>query len=84
MIWKLWGVLVDGQLWNLYFEINFEVLYLVQLSIFLKKNKIIGCRLFIKRLQPLVLAFIEPLVICLHNLIENFMLVLHENYVEIL
>jgi len=59
---KLWGVLVCGQLWILYSKINFEVIYLIQFSIFLEKNKIIGCRLFITTLQPLRLKFFPHLL----------------------
>jgi len=39
-------------------KINFEVLYLTQISIFLEENKIIGSRLFITTLQPLELSFL--------------------------
>jgi len=36
---KLQGVLVCGQLWILYSEINSEVLYFTQFSIFFEKEK---------------------------------------------
>jgi len=41
-------LIVDsGTVCNLYSKINFEVLYLTQILIFLEKNKNIRCRLFI-------------------------------------
>jgi len=54
---KLWGILVCGQLWILYPKINFEVIYFIQFSIFLKKNKTIGCRLFIATSWPSEFSF---------------------------
>jgi len=54
---KFMRSLICGQLWILYTKTNFEVLYLIQFSIFWEKNKIIGCRLFIITLQPLDFAF---------------------------
>jgi len=55
--------------WILYSKINFEVLYLIEFSIFLEKNKIIECRLFITTLQPLGLAFL--------NSITKFLIILY-------
>jgi len=40
---------------------NFEVLYLTQFLRFSRKNKIIGCRLFIITLQPLGLEFFNSI-----------------------
>jgi len=59
---RLWGVLVCGQLWIFYSKINFEVVYFIQFSLFLEKNKIIGCTLFIATLQPLRLAFFNSII----------------------
>jgi len=56
---KLWGVLVWRQLWIFYSKINFEILYSIPFSLCMEKNKIIGCRLFIKTFQPLGLAFVN-------------------------
>jgi len=54
---------VCGQLWNLYSKINFEVLYLIQFSIFLEnKIKTTGVDFFITTLQPLGLAFFNSLI----------------------
>ena len=58
---KLWGFLVCGQLWILYSQINFEVLYWTQFSIFLKKNKNIRSRLFTTILQPLGLVIFNSI-----------------------
>jgi len=66
---KLWGVFVCGQLWILYYKINFEILYFTQFSIFFEKNKIIGCRLFIATSQTFVLAFF--------NCITKFLTILY-------
>jgi len=64
LIWpmsqKLRGVLVCRQLWILYSKIIFEVFYFTQFSIFFEK-KIIQCRLSIKTLQPLGLAFFNSI-----------------------
>jgi len=58
---NLWGVFVCGQLWIVYSNINFEVLYFTQFSISFEKNKNIGCRLFTTTLQPLGLSFFNSM-----------------------
>jgi len=59
---KLWGLLVCGQFRILYFKINFEVIYLIQVSIFLEKNKIVGCRVFITTLWTFGLEFFNSII----------------------
>jgi len=48
--------------WIFYSKIKFEVIYFIQFSIFLEKNKIRGYRLFITTLQPLGLTFFNSII----------------------
>jgi len=76
---KLQGILVCEQLWIFYSKINFEVIYLTQFSIFLKKSKIEGCRLFITTLRPLGLSFFNSIInltiLCFEPFFTSFYLI---------
>ncbi len=78
--WNLWGVLVCRQ-WQILYsktssKINFEVLYLTPISLYLEKNKIWGCRLIITTLQPLGLAFFNSITkfLTIHNILNHSLL----------